>query len=91
MSSRQPSAVYPLVHRPRPHPRERERLANSLRLPRQESRPELLYAHLLDWLYSFDSLVLLGRRRVLSEAFSDPPARNPGSPLKGGPSARHAL
>ncbi len=48
-------------------------------------------AHLLDWLYSFDSLVPLGRRRVLSEALSDPPARNPGSPLKGGPSARHAL
>jgi hypothetical protein len=50
-------------------------------------------AHPLDWLYSFDSLVLvlLGRRRVLSEALSDPPARNPGSPLKRGPSARHAL
>ena len=43
-----------------------------------------------DWLYLFNSLVP-GGRRVLSEALSDPPACNTGSPLKGGPSARHAL
>jgi hypothetical protein len=44
----------------------------------------------LDWLYLFNSIVP-GRRRVLSEALSDPPARNTESPLKGGPSARYAL
>jgi hypothetical protein len=33
-----------LAHRPRPHPKEKERLASSLRPLRQESRPELLYA-----------------------------------------------
>lgn len=44
----------------------------------------------LDWLYLFNTH-MPGRRRVLSEALSDPPARNTGSPLKGGPPARHAL
>ncbi len=47
-------------------------------------------AYLLDRFDWFNSFVP-GRRRVLSEALSDPPARNTGSPLKGGPSARHAL
>ena len=92
MSSRQPSVGYQRVHHPRPYRRERERLANSLRPLRQESPPELLYAHILGLvLLVYNKSLVPDRRRVLSEALSDPPARNTESPLKGGPSARHAL
>jgi hypothetical protein len=52
--------------------------------------PRVAVCAFLGWLYLLNSLVP-GRRRVLSEALSDPPARNTESPLKGGPSARHAL
>ena len=52
--------------------------------------PRVAVCAFLDRFYLFNSLVP-GRRRVLSEALSDPPARNTGSPLKGGPFARHAL
>jgi hypothetical protein len=52
--------------------------------------PRVAVCAFLDWLYLFNPIVP-GRRRVLSEALSDPPARNTESPLKGGPFARHAL
>jgi hypothetical protein len=45
---------------------------------------------LLNPLYLLHSLVL-GRRLVLSEALSDPSARNTESPLKGGTFTRYAL